>query len=388
MAIANPGNGFPIYTSILDQVRYKTGDANFCFFADWEYLIPWQLPLDSIPDNFKVFLVGRDIGQTNLDITANVGISCNGTLAVLTYNGEAYRPEFECGYFYIQIKADTDLFFSEMLYIEQRNDFENVGFGALSYNAIDEEWNISASDTRTTDIVSQAIDLKDYPNATGAWTNIGTNSGVVTSLVSLYPLADGTEERFLRRTVELESGAVLQTIYRLNWDPLDPTGTATFIPFSANNKHHRKDRYFLTVTNSGDMKNGDLFLLYDLGSDTYSQRLDLIGFEDFPRGETNLVTLTDGDGNYTVNSIIAKERRAVRFPRIPDESLYFFQLLPKHSTVTLTDTISGRVWTLAETEIKVDSGTGYFSTVELSFRVLSASIAGCDEDLGFGVCGD
>jgi hypothetical protein len=388
MAIVNPGNALPFYDNILDQVRYRTGDQNFHIVADWEYFIPFQVPLPDIPTTFRVHIVGRDIGQVNYDVTGNTAYYCDGDRMVIVFDGQI-RPELECGYYYVQIQTGPTLaavnYFSEMVYVEQRNDHEKLKSSSITYNGTDDEFTFNFADQVTTDKLSTVNEVY----SAGSWVAAGTGTSVVVSgASSVFPLPDGTEERFIRRTVDLKSGSLLQTIFRVHWNPADKVGTVTIAPFSTNNKHHRKDRFFLTATNAGDFNNGDIFILYTLdGILSYTQRIDLPGYLDFPRGETTLGTITDGNGNNKVKSIIAKERRAVRFGKIPDDLLFFFQLLPKHDTVTLTDVNGGRTYTLAEMEVRVEPEPGGdFSTVELSWRYLSTSLAGCDETLTFDVC--
>lgn len=386
MAVANPGNFLPFYDNILDQVRYRTGDQNFCFFADWEYLIPWQLLVDGFPSSWKIHVVGRDIGQVNYDISPQTSFACDGSRTLFTFMGEI-RPGLDCGFYYIHIQIGSGMsaenYFSEMLYIEQRNDFETPGTGGILYNGTDDEFTFNFSDTRTTDYVSRLNE--EYSG--GTWiAGADPTSIAISAATSVSPLPDGTEERFVRRTIELESGALLQTVFRVHWDPADKVGTVSIAPYSTNNKNFRNDRFVLTAGNETDLSNGDLVLVYT-EIVPYVQRADLLGYMDFPRGETTLGTLTDGNGNNTVTSMIAKERRAVRLAKIPDDSLYFFQLLPFHTDVTLEDTISGRTFTLVEIETKVEPEPGGdFSTVELSWRHLSTSVSKCDNSLGFTIC--
>lgn len=386
MAVVNPGNFLPFYDNILDQVRYRTGDHNFAFVADWEYLIPWQVVVNDLPSTWKIHLVGREIGQTNYDISGQTAFSCTDTQMLFTFTG-AIRPELECGYYYVHIQIGSGQsavnYFSEMLYIEQRNDFETPGTAGILYNGTADEFTFNFADTRTTDYVSR---LNEYYTG-GAWVSVPDLTSITISAASsVTPLPDGTEERFVRRTIELLSGAILQTVFRVHWNPVDKVGTVSIAPFSTNNKNFRKDRFMLTAGHTTDLSNGDLLLVYT-EIVPYVQRADLLGYIDFPRGETTLGTLTDGNGNNTNTSMVAKERRAVRFAKIPDDSLFFFQLLPFHSAVTLLDTVSGRSYTLAETEVRVEpEAGGDFSTVELSWRHLSTSVSKCDENLGFTDC--
>lgn len=383
MAIVNAGNVFPIYDNLLDQVRFRTGDANFHFIGDDRTLIPWQLPLASIPTDVRIFVVGRDMGvQTSYEIdVSNVEIKCEGTRAIVTYYGAPQTPGY-CGFYYLQIDVDGTVYYSEMLYLQQRNDYESVGFGAPSYDAGDDEIDLSASDTLSTDLITQNIELKNQPNSTGAWVSIGSATASVSSLASVSPLPDGYEERFIRRTVETEAGALLQTIFRLHWDPTDPGGTVTLIPYHSTSKHHRKDRFSMTVTNTLDIEDGDVTLYYSRG---YTQRFDFNGHLHEPRGEITANTIIDGTGARTTNAQIAKQRLAVTIEKVPDQALYFFQFLEKCSSVTIRNTVFGDTYALREIELQIVS-TGLFNTVEISWLDKLATVSGCLQNIGFDIC--
>lgn len=388
MAIVNPGNALPIYDNIRDQVRYRTGDQNFAFVADYEVLIPWQLPLEFEVDTVQVFLIGREIGQTNYNLSDNVTLHCNGAADrhVITWAGNRIDPVLECGFYFLQIRSGSGssetVYWSEMLYVETRNDYEAPSLGTATIGVPPDTIVISTDDgAQSTDIVSS---LKEIWNGT-SWDVSAEFS--FSSLASGSPLADGTEEKFLRRTLVLESGAILKTTYRANWDPLDPSGTLSYLETATENTHARPDRFYLLATNDPtDIDNGNVFVLYQ---QSYTQRVDLTGFLSYPQGETILGKTTDGNGNETVNSMIAKERRSIQFAKIPDDSLFFFQTLQYLDDVKLYDTISGMLYTLVEVDLKVSpEPNGYFNTVELSWRHLATNVSTCDQNEVFNLCGD
>jgi hypothetical protein len=388
MAVVNPGNGIVFYDNLLDQVRFRTGDRNFHIPADNVELLSFELPFPYIPASVRILLIGRDIGQNNYNLSGNnheIKCAANGERSWLINNIYENRPSFDCGFYYVQVITDQAVYYSEMLYLEEINQYESVGL--VISDCTPPLFSLTEDDTLTTTRNSQTLELLTQPS--GPWVNAGTNTMQVSTLASIYPTGDGSggvtwEERFIRRTVETQAGARLQTTFRLLWDPDDPCNTATLSPVDHNNAHHRADRFILEVTNSKDLDNGGVALLYQTG---YTQQVYLDGFLDFPQGETQIESAVTGDGELEVLSMVAKERRVIKFAKIPDSMLMFFQLLPKHDSVTLYGTAGGEEFELTEILVKVEPDAGkVFSTVELSWREIVTSFNGCPEDVATTDC--
>lgn len=373
----NTGCALPFFVSTKYQTRYLN-DEGCRIIASNAYLLPFQFWVDEAPDTVNKFQLVNVVSGYMIDLDTSLikrKRLASDAKAWYYFTGEDIDEILECGNYYIIVQVGTTNYYSDVINVRvigvpETFDLE-IGTVGVS------EMEIVATHTVNTIITSAKVSYQI--NGLGDHTVVSTaiaGGDTVTWEVPI-PIPDFGAWYKIKYLTRSNFNTVFERIFTLKFDNGDPAGTAQ-IEYLNDKITGINDLFLIEIDNSTDYGS----VIYSVTD--VNQKLYLEGSFGFPEVVRNAEFEQNGNGvSFPVFSQ-TRLKQALTLINVPDQFIQILSDLNAHSSVTITDMKTGKVYTnVNETEFALaDQEDGYFSKGVLRFQSDYSQRGACGENIG------